>query len=147
MNAGFRWVTPPEAQLIPNLEKYGQKVLVSLFAAASYWGQDVQNKARKSHTWEDRTGAARSGLFYAVDGFGFDPVIGELGKEGDPESKNTDVQIVEGSKDTLIIALAHTVFYGKFLETSNGENYAIIMSTMESNLPELESLVEGIFRG
>ncbi len=143
MNMAFRWVTPPEAQLIPNLEAYGKKVLVALQAVANYWGQSIQDEARKNAPWEDRTGNARGGLFFAVDGFGMEPITGTV----TPESGelNSDVQIVEGSKDTLIIALAHTVFYGKYLELSNGGSHAIIMSTIESNLSNLEDMMRDYF--
>jgi hypothetical protein len=59
----------------------------------------------------------------------------------------SDVAVESGSNDTLIITLGHTVFYGKFLELSNGGRYAIIMSTIESNLPNLERLLQEVFRG
>jgi hypothetical protein len=43
--------------------------------------------------------------------------------------------------------LAHTVFYGKYLELSNGGKYAIVMSTLEGNLPKLERMVQEVFSG
>ena len=116
---------------------------MALQAVANYWGQSIQDEARKNAPWEDRTGNARGGLFFAVDGFGMEPITGTV----TPESGelNSDVQIVEGSKDTLIIALAHTVFYGKYLELSNGGSHAIIMSTIESNLSNLEDMMRDYF--
>ena len=134
------WVKTPE-KLGEAIEKYGARMLVAVHAAASYWGQDVQNQTRKSKTWEDRTGAARSGLFYAVEGFGLKPVIGELETKGNPRSLMKDVTVESAGKDRLIIAVAHTVFYGKYLELHHGGRYAVIMSTMESNLPQLERLM------
>jgi hypothetical protein len=79
-----------------------------------------------------------------VDGFGLSPLTGEV----TPESKSemSDVAIESGDKDTLIIALGHTVFYGKFLETSNGEIYAIIMTTIEQNLPTLERMIQDVLK-
>lgn len=142
---GFEWVVAPEQQLIPNIEAYGKKAMVAIQAMATYWGQQVQDGARRGAPWEDRTGNARSGIFFAVDGFGMGPVIGEV----TPESKSqmSDVAIEEGDDNTLIIMLGHTVFYGKFLELSNGGRFAIIMSTIEQNLPDLESMVKDVFGG
>ncbi len=142
---GFHWVIPPSQQLIPNLQEYGRKALVAIQAAASYWGQSIQDKARQEAPWEDRTGNARGGLFFAVDGFGLAPLTGEVMPEA--KSDMSDVAVESGSENTLIITLGHTVFYGKYLELSNGGRYAIIMSTIETNLAQLERMVQDIFRG
>lgn len=137
---GFRWVIPPSAQLIPNIEKYGQRIEAGIYAVASRWGQGIQDQARQNATWEDRTGNARGGLFYAVEGFGMGEVVGEISPGAKQLMK--DVNIERGRDKVLIIALAHTVFYGKFLELSHGGRYAIIMSTIESNLPALERQIK-----
>src|SRR5689334_10677742 len=144
MNSGFQWVVSPNV-IAQGLEDYGVKAMVALQAVATYWGQGNQDDARINAIWEDRTGNARGGLFFAVDGFGFEPIIGEV----TPEAKSfmSDVAIESGDKNTLIITLGHTVFYGKFLENSNGGKYAIIMSTMEKNLGNLERLVQDVFKG
>src|SRR5689334_21934114 len=118
----FRWVIPPGQQLVPNIDDYGRKVLVAVQAVANYWGQLVQDKARQDARWEDRTANARSGIFFAVDGFGLEPIVGTVTAEALGEK--TDVTIESGDNDTLIITLGHTVFYGKFLELSNGGRYA-----------------------
>ncbi len=140
MNSGFQWVVAPSQQLMPAIEKYGRDVLVAVQAVANYWGQSIQDEARQEAVWEDRTGNARGGIFFAVDGFGMSPLMGEVTPEA--KSEMSDVAIESGDKDTLIITLAHTVFYGKFLETSNGETYAIIMTTIEQNLPALERMIQ-----
>jgi len=137
----FRWVKTPE-RLGEAIEKYGERMLVAVHAVASYWGQDIQDQARQSRTWTDRTGAARSGIFYAVEGFGLGPMIGELGTQGSPKSLMSDTTVESAGKDKLIIALGHTVFYGKYLELSNGGRHAIILSTIESNIPKLERLMQ-----
>jgi hypothetical protein len=144
MNSGFQWVVAPKDQLIPAIEKYGRDVLVAVQAVANYWGQSIQDAARQDAIWEDRTGNARGGIFFAVDGFGLSPLTGEV----TPESKSemSDVAIESGDKNTLIITLGHTVFYGKYLETSNGETYAIIMTTIEQNLPTLERMIQDTLR-
>lgn len=144
MTTGFRWVIAPEDELIPNIREYGEKALVAVQAAATYWGQSVQDQARQDATWEDRTGNARGGLFFAVDGFGLQPLTGEV----TPESKSemSDVAVESGNTNMLIITLGHTVFYGKFLELSNGGKHAVIMSTLEQNLNDLERSIQQIFR-
>ena len=144
MATGFEWVVAPSEQLIPNIEKYGQKALAAVQAAATYWGQSIQDQARLGAVWEDRTGNARGGLFFAVDGFRLQTITGEVTPEAKSEMKDTSVE--SGDANTLIVTLGHTVFYGKFLELSNGGRYAIVMSTIEKNLGELEALLRDIFR-
>lgn len=144
-NSGFHWVIPPEKELIPNIQDYGNKILVAVQAAATYWGQSIQDDARISARWMDRTGNARGGLFFAVDGFGLEPVTGTVTPEASGQMR--DVAIESGDANTLIITLGHTVYYGKFLELSNGGTHAIIMSTIEQNLPKLDRMVQELFRG
>lgn len=143
---GFEWIIAPEDELIPNIEEYGRKLIVAVHAVAARWGAEIQNAARKDAPWNrGRTGAAVSGLFFAVDGFGMQPIVGELDKaKVDPKSLMDDVEVIGGDDETLIIALSHTVYYGKFLELSNGGRYAIIMSTIESHLPMLERMIGNI---
>jgi len=144
MSSGFEWVVSPKV-IAQGLDDYGQKALIAIQAVANYWGQFVQDEAREEALWEDRTSNARGGIFFAVDGFGLHPLMGEV----TPESKSemSDVAIESGDANTLIITLGHTVFYGKFLELSNGGRYAIIMTTMEKNFPKLERMVQDTFRG
>jgi hypothetical protein len=142
--SGFEWVVSPDV-IAKGLDDYGQRAMVAIQAAATYWGQGIQDEARQDAVWEDRTGNARGGIFFAVDGFGLNTITGEVTPEA--KSEMDDVTIESGDAQTLIITLGHTVFYGKFLELSNGGRYAIIMSTMESNLPNLERLIQDIFKG
>jgi len=144
MNSGFQWVVSPKV-IADGLEEYGEKVLIALQAVANYWGQSIQDEARENAVWEDRTGNARGGLFFAVDGFGLSPLTGEVTPESKAEM--SDVAVESGDRDTLIITLGHTVFYGKYLELSNGGRFAIIMSTLEKNLPKLERMVQDVFKG
>ena len=142
--SGFQWVVSPDV-IAKGLDDYGQMALVALQAVANYWGQSIQDEARESAIWEDRTGNARGGLFFAVDGFGLSPLVGEVTAEA--KSEMSDVAVESGDKNTLIVTLGHTVFYGKYLETSNGGTYAIVMSTMEKNLGRLERMVQDVFQG
>lgn len=141
---GFEWVVSPKV-IGDGLEAYGRKALVAIQAVANYWGQSVQDDGRENAQWEDRSGNARGGLFFAVDGFGLEPITGEVTPEA--KSEMSDVAVESGDANTLIITFAHTVFYGKFLELSNGGKYAIIMSTIEKNLGSLERQVQDVFRG
>ncbi len=140
MNSGFQWVVAPSDQLIPAIKKYGANALIAVQAVATYWGQSIQDEARQEAIWEDRTANARGGLFFAVDGFGMSPITGMV----TPESKSemSDVAVESGDANTLVVTLGHTVFYGKYLETSNGGRYAVVMSTIERNLPKLERMLQ-----
>jgi hypothetical protein len=142
---GFHWVIPPEKELIPNIEAYGEQMLVAMQAVATYWGQSVQNDSRLDADWMDRTANARGGLFFAVDGFGLDPIVGTVTPEA--TSQMSDVAIESGDANMLIVTLGHTVFYGKYLELSNGGKYAVIMSTIEANLPKLDRMLQDLFKG
>jgi hypothetical protein len=115
----FRWVKPPEAELLPNIQAHGDRVWVAVRALADYLGQKMQGEARQHARWEDRTGNARSGLFGAVD---------------------------EAAADIVDIYLSHghTVYYGLFLEVCHGGKYAIIMPTIEANLPVAERMLKQI---
>jgi len=144
MNPSFQWVVSPKV-INQGLDDYGQKTLVAIQAMANYWGQFIQDEARENAAWEDRTGNARGGLFFAVDGFGLTPLTGEVTPEA--KSEMSDVAVESGSADILIITLGHTVFYGKFLELSHGGRFAVIMSTIESNLPKLERMLQDAFQG
>jgi len=137
----FRWVKPP-SDLGRKIEKYGQDVMIALYAVAANWGASLQNAARSGAKWEDRTGNARSGLFFAVDGLGMPALFGQVSSGA--AALKTETATISGSADRLVISLGHTVFYGKFLEL-NGK-YAIVMSTIESNLGRLESMIQRLLR-
>lgn len=149
--SGLTWNVSP-IELAKEYEAYGYVVLIAIRAAAAKWGQDVQDQARQEAPWKDRTGNARSGIFYAVDGFGKETIQGEISKSLPDSVKLVSGQIIErgrkvgtiqeaGDKDTLIVIVGHSVFYGRFLELSNGGRYAVILSTMERNLPNLERMI------
>jgi hypothetical protein len=139
--SGFRWVVPPST-FGRKINQYGDNMLLAVHAVASYVGQQMQNSGRRGARWEDRTGNARGGLFYAVDGFGLPPAVGMVSPGA--ASVATDTIEIQGSLDSLILMFGHTVFYGKFLELSNGGRYAIVMSTIEQHLPTLERMLRQI---
>jgi len=65
---------------------------------------------------------------------------------GGAQSQATDTTTVSGGPDALKVVLGHTVFYGKFLELERGGRYAIVMSTIEGNLPVLERQLKKLWR-
>lgn len=139
----IKWRTPPD-QLYKNLEDASNRFFVALHAIASRWGQQVQDDGRQRAPWTDRTGNARSGLFFAVDGLGLPTITGEV-SPGAGELRG-GVTVESGSDNLLIITFGHTVFYGRFLELSNAGRYAVVLSTLESNLPRLEQQLRQAFR-
>ena len=139
----FRWVKRPK-EISERIEEEfgtGGRIYVALHALAAHWGASVQNAARGGAKWENRTGNARSGLFFAVDGFGLGAVVGKVTAD---QALKTDTATIAGGAHRLVIALGHTVFYGKYLEL-NGR-YGIVMSTLESNLGRLEGMMRGLLR-
>jgi hypothetical protein len=99
---------------------YGEKVGVAVRAVAEYIAQKTQAEMRQGAPWEDRTGNARTGLFSVVE---------------------------DAAKDLVTIWLSHghTVYYGVFLELAHGKQYAIIMPTIEANLPVIEGMLKRVF--
>ena len=140
MAGGLVWIKPPST-LVKPLQDYQRKLLLAVYAVAAYVGQQMQDQARERARWSDRTGNARSGLFFAVDGFGLPPFTGSV-----IPRELIDGAIISGTSDRMVLALSHTMYYGKFLELSNGGRYAIIVSTMERNLPQLERMLKNVFR-
>jgi hypothetical protein len=141
------WIEPPE-DFNRKLDRYWQRALVAIYATAMYVGARMQNEARQNAPWEDRTGNARGGLFFAVDGLGLGTAIGDV-NPGDPETFERDKELNEeegGDATTLVLALGHSMYYGEYLELAHGQKYAIIMPTIEQNLPELKRMLEEIFR-
>lgn len=140
---GFYWVTSPDT-LAKRVEEYGKRLLIAIQSVATYVGQQMQDDSRLRAPWQDRTGNARSGIFFAVDGFGLQPITGTVTPAAD--ALKTDMAVERGDDETLIITLGHTVFYGKFLELSNGGIYAIILSTIQSHLSQLERMLKELVR-
>ncbi len=141
--AGIVWSAPPSI-LVLNLKKYQRDLLTALAAICQYHGQQMQDDARQRATWQDRTGNARSGLFYAFEGAGLPPIFGQI--SGVPALSTQQTQTDSAAPFTAVIWLSHTMYYGVFLELSNGGKYAIIMSTIESHLPALETSLRNLVR-
>jgi hypothetical protein len=113
-----RWVRPP-SELEKAIEQYADRVLTAVTAVAEYSATTMQNEARRNARWTDRTGNARGGLF--------------------------GLAVRDGK--VIKIVLGHTMYYGLYLETSYGQKYAIIMTTIEAHLPELERMLRDLLSG
>jgi hypothetical protein len=116
MAQAFVWVKPP-GDLARAVDQYGAKLLVAVRAIADFIAQKMQDDARRGAPWTDRTGNARSGLFAVADKAAHDMV-------------------------TIYLSHGHTVWYGQFLELAHGARYAIIMPTIQRNLPVLERMLK-----
>ena len=55
--------------------------------------------------------------------------------------------VISGTTDRLVLALSHTMYYGVYLELAHGGKDAVIVSTMESHLPQLESMLNRLMKG
>lgn len=84
----FRWTLAPEAQLIPRLTSYDERIKAGLMALADLFAAQMQAQAQAGAPWVDRTGAARQGL----RGFA----------------------VKEATR--IIVYLVHSVSYGVYLE-------------------------------
>lgn len=152
MAKNVRWIKPPKG-MMRAIEQYGERALVATHALGVQVGTKMQGEARRNAPWEDRTGNARGGLFYAVDGFG----VGTVEDRGTVRNADTGLfeasaavrggDTASGNDKTLIIVLGHTMFYGRFLELEHGGRYAIIIPTVEANLPVLQRGLDGLFSG
>lgn len=117
---GIRWIRPPE-ELARAIEAYGDRVILAVQAVAARIATILQNDARGSAPWMDRTGNARTGLF------------------GTAEAD------LAGRIVTIYLSHGPDIDYGVYLELAHGGRYAVIMRTVEAHLPELMAELEGVF--
>jgi hypothetical protein len=150
--SGIEWVKTPD-ELARAIERFGLRAIVVAHAGAAYVGTRMQNHARRNAPWHDRTGNARGGLFFAVDGFGLEPVSGkgEPGKKPGAElafRKDAALAPVEGGDlTTLVVYLGHTMSYGVSLELDHGEAYAIVWPTIAGvGIPEMQEMLQNLFK-
>lgn len=110
--SAIRWVRPPD-ELARAIELYGDRVLVAVQAVAQRLATLMQNDARSSAPWTDRTGNARTGLFGTAER--------------------------DAAQKMVVIYLSHgpVIDYGVYLELAHGGTYQVILPTIERHLPEL----------
>lgn len=119
MASGIVWSGTPLRTMETNIGLYGARVMVAVRALADYIAAKIQNEARANAPWRDRTGNARTGLFAVAD---------------------------QAARDATEIYLSHghTIHYGLWLEVAHGQKYAIIMPTLERNIPEIERMLRDL---
>lgn len=101
------WTIPVNAQLIPHLDALNGRIIEGLGLLANLFAKKMEGEAKSNAPWNDVTGAARGGL------------------KGTATVAATEV----------VIHLAHSVFYGPFLElgTSKMSPRPVIMPTLQAN--------------
>lgn len=115
---GFVWLTPPSAEMTPDVERRRQQIPPTLGAALVDEAEAIQNDMRTNHPWRNRTGDAEGGL--------------------------TAEWIDEGN--TQVIAAYHTVGYGIFLElgTVNMDPRPIVGPTLEQHYASVRAIMDDI---
>lgn len=120
-NTGIRWVVPPET-LAAAIERYGDRVITAVTAVAGRVAAEMANSAKSNAPWTDRTANARTGLFGTAERDMAQKVI------------------------TIFLSHSPVIDYGIWLELANGGNYAVIMRTIESHLPQLRAELDALLR-
>jgi hypothetical protein len=104
--------------VIANVEAFGVKTLEKAKIATEVIAADNEGHAKQYAPWHDRTGNARHSI------------TGSTGQDA----------------TFLIAALAIGVFYGKYLELSNGSKYAIVWPTITARRAAMLETLGGIMR-
>lgn len=101
-------------EVIANLQNWSQRKKADLKNVADREICPMLERYAKSHRpWTDRTGNARRGLFSRA----------------------------EMTRDELIIRVAHTVYYGVYLERDGAGRYSILLPTIEQNRASMERIL------
>jgi hypothetical protein len=113
----FHWTIPPST-LAGNVGNYVQRVLAAVFDLAHVFAAKIEAYAKTNAVWTDRTGNARQGL------------------------------TARAFKDatSVVLVLWHQMFYGIFLEVSNGGRYAIILRTLEAHYSAFMQAIARLLR-
>jgi len=114
--SGFRWVRGPEA-MIGALDDYEKKILAAVQQVAKYFEPILENYAKNSAPWQDRTGNARQSLF----------------------------SVSELAEDVVKLYLSHGVEYGLWLEVLHEGRYAVILPTLQAHYNQIMAMLKGIF--
>ncbi len=117
----FQWDSPPEAQIIPGLDSWEAKIRAGLSALGGLFAAKLEAYAKSHAPWNDQTGAARQGLrAWSM-----------------------------AAASSVILMLAHSVFYGVFLElgTSRMAPRPIIMITLQAHYAEIMDYLRQLVGG
>jgi hypothetical protein len=108
MATSFRWIVPPSV-IVAGLESYEKRLLAAVFSLAEYFAARMQAYAQQNAPWTDRTTNARQGL------------------------RAKAIQ----TATAVVIVLATTVEYGKWLELANQGRFATLLPTLETHYPQI----------
>lgn len=109
---------PGGDEVIRNLQDWAERRRAAVVALAEEWAGTVEGRAKENASWKDRTANARNGL------------------RGETVVK----------RDEVLIALAHSVDYGIFLELARDGRYAILKPTLDAAVPEIYRTYERLWR-
>lgn len=106
--------------ITPRLAEMAAKVDARMIAVSHKVARDLETHAKQHAPWTDRTSNARNGL-------------------------HADVAVIPFKAYT--ITLSHSVSYGIWLEIRWSGRYAIIMPTIQNELPSVRELISGMMDG
>ncbi len=105
-------------EVVGALRAWSERRRAAVIALAQNWGGQLEKRAKTGASWQDRTANARNGL---------------QGKA-----------IVKPA--VVIIALAHSIDYGVYLELANSGKYAILKPTIDNSVSEIYKDYERLWR-
>jgi enoyl-CoA hydratase/carnithine racemase len=115
-SAGIMWIEHPD-KLARNIRAYGSRVFSAIHELAQYIAAQAEGDMRRDASWTDRTGLARSSLRGIAE---------------------------RAAEDIVVIYLIHGAPYGKHLELSMQQRYAIIAPTMQRYFPEIRKKLQAL---
>lgn len=133
MSAQLQWSGDEQVQR--KLRQYQGRAEQVLRQVGQYWAASFERDAKTNARWTDRTGNARQALHGYL-----------AGEAPSMFSAPDSVPYPDESPqpERVVVYLSHGMRYGQHLEAM--EAYAIIMDTLEANLPEIRRMLDGIFR-
>lgn len=125
-----------DQQMLDNMAKYGKDVKEAVRQVALYFAPILEAYAKENAAWTDRTANARQALAAYVD----DEAPADYSAE---EAVPYFAQKL--GEDVVVLYLSHGMRYGEQLELGYAGRYAIIWPTIEEHLPQIETMLKGIF--
>ena len=123
-----------------NMKAHPDKVADAVEGVLQYHGPQVLREAIQRKPWTDITGNARQTMNYQV-GRGNEVTLSSLGP-----NHHTLTDRLAGNRDEIVLALAHGVYYGVFLELANDGVWGTILKTMDRNAPKIIGDIRKILR-
>ena len=102
-----------------NLAAWADRKKAALHALGEFYAAKMEGEAKRDASWQNRTGAARQGLF------------------GKAETRESG----------LVVRLAHSVEHGVYLELKNQGKYAILDPTVKRNAGDFFRDAERVIQG